>query len=196
MGKPLLPRFFFEDNPLEEISTAYVGYLTLSEDYADVVQAALAEQLGTDAAVRERVDKEKEEIARLDSGEAVVRFMRRGCHIGSRDALLEKARSMEEEVYPALLRRYRTSSQDVFLETAAYVLAKGGQAGMEQLKAVYPEIRDSYARSVACLLFGLRRQEDTIPLLLSEYRALAREDETGDLAQGPLLALYILYDML
>lgn len=65
---------------------------------------------------------------------------------------------------------------------------------MAQLKTLYPEIRNPYAQSMACLVFGIQKQEDTLPLLLAEYQRLKKEFPEESLCQGPLLAIYILYD--
>ena len=47
---------------------------------------------------------------------------------------------------------------------------------------------------MACLVFGIQKQEDTLPLLLTEYQRLQKEFPEESLCQGPLLAIYILYN--
>ena len=65
---------------------------------------------------------------------------------------------------------------------------------MEQLKAIYPDIRNPYAQSKACLLFGMRKQTDTLPLLLREYERMKKSYPDESFAEGPLLGIYLLFD--
>ena len=59
---------------------------------------------------------------------------------------------------------------------------------------MYGEIRNPYAQSMACLIFGMRKQEDMLPLLLKEYQRMKEAPGEEKLCQGPLLAIYILFD--
>ena len=92
-----------------------------------------------------------------------------------------------------MLRRLRTSFQEKFVETAVYTLAHAEQAYVDQLIEMYSEIRNPYAQSMACLVFGVQEREDTVELLLREYERLKKDYPEESYCQGPLLAIYILY---
>ena len=59
-----------------------------------------------------------------------------------------------------------------------------------------PDIRDPYARSMACVVFGMHDCEEMIPMLLREYERFRKDYPDEEYEQGPLLALYQLYGML
>ncbi len=192
----LLPKSFFKNNPLEQMSAALIAHFTMTAGFDERIQAKIEEISKPNIASQrwEDIEEERARIAQLDDGEAVVSFIRHGYDIVNRELLCKKILTMQEEVFPLMLRRFRTSFQDGFVETAAYALAHGEQIYIDQLKAMYPEIRNPYAQSMACLVFGVQRQEDTLPLLLAEYERLNEEYPEESFCQGPLLAIYILYD--
>jgi hypothetical protein len=142
---------------------------------------------------KEKIQQEREEIAALSSGEAVVRYMRRHFDFVNRTPLCQKALTMQEEVMPLMFQRYRTSMQESFIETAVQILAHAEDQYVEQFKALYPEIQPHYAKSIACLVYGARKQEDMLPLLLSEYQRFQTEYPDKSLSQGPLVAIYAMY---
>ncbi len=196
MDYKLLPKSFFQKNPLDEISAAMIAYFSMTDFFNERLQSKMEEILSESISDhrQKEIAEEKERIARLDSGEAAVAFIRHGYDIVNREFLCEKLLTMQEEVFPPILRRFRTSFQDIFVETAVHALAHGEQIYIDQLKAMYSEIRNPYAQSMACLVFGIQRQEDTLPLLLAEYERLKKEFPEKSLCQGPLLAIYILFD--
>ena len=129
----------------------------------------------------------------MDSGEAIVKFMRQE-HDGLTDsALCKKALTLESETVPLIMKRYMTSGQDRFIELSFQILAQADIQYTEQLFADYKSIRNPYAQAVACLLFGERGMEDAPPLLMEEYRRFQRDYPDEGFDQHPLLALYILY---
>ena len=192
----LLPKNFFKNEPLEEMSTAILAHFSMTALFADQMEAAVEEILDDKLPAERKVQiaAEKEAIAKLAGGEEAVRFIRKGFDIINRPTLCKKLLTMQEEVMPPLLRRFRTSFQDEVVETTAYCLAYGELEYVEQLKAMYGEIRNPYAQSMACLIFGMRKQEDMLPLLLREYQRMKKAHTEESLCQGPLLAIYLLFD--
>ena len=192
----LLPKNFFKNEPLEEMSTAILAHFSMTALFADRMEAAVEEILDDKLPAERKVQiaAEKEAIAKLAGGEEAVRFIRKGFDIINRPTLCKKLLTMQEEVMPPLLRRFRTSFQDEVVETTAYCLAYGELEYVEQLKAMYGEIRNPYAQSMACLIFGMRKQEDMLPLLLREYQRMKKAHTEESLCQGPLLAIYLLFD--
>lgn len=196
MDQSLLPKNFFKNEPLEEMSTAILAHFSMTALFADQMEAAVEEILDDKLPAERKVQiaAEKEAIAKLAGGEEAVRFIRKGFDIINRTTLCKKLLTMQEEVMPPLLRRFRTSFQDEVVETTAYCLAYGELEYVEQLKAMYGEIRNPYAQSMACLIFGMRKQEDMLPLLLREYQRMKKAHTEESLCQGPLLAIYLLFD--
>ena len=192
----LLPKNFFKNEPLEEMSTAILAHFSMTALFADRMEAAVEEILDDKLPAERKVQiaAEKEAIAKLAGGEEAVRFIRKGFDIINRPTLCKKLLTMQEEVMPPLLRRFRTSFQDEVVETTAFCLAYGELEYVEQVKAMYGEIRNPYAQSMACLIFGMRKQEDMLPLLLREYQRMKNAHTEESLCQGPLLAIYLLFD--
>lgn len=190
-----LPKGFFKKNPLNQLSAANISYFFMTTGFESCLEKEvfdLAKET-MDTERLEKIEQEREEISRLETGEDLVRFMRSNYDVSNRSLLCRRALTMQQIVLPPMLHRFRTSMQDIFIETAAYILAHAEPNYVEQLKAMYSEIRNPYAQSMACLVFGVQKQEDTLPLLLAEYQRLQKEFQEEDLCQGPLLAIYILY---
>lgn len=192
----LLPKGFFQKNPLKQVSSANIAYFSMTAGFDERLDKAIFDlaKENIDAERMVKIEQEQAEIQRLETGEDFVRFMRSNYDVSNRRLLCKRALTMQEAVIPPVLHRFRTSMQDMFIEAAVYILAHAEQVYVDQLKALYPEIRNPYAQSMACLVFGVQKQEDTLPLLLAEYQRLKKEFQEESLCQGPLLAIYILYD--
>jgi len=191
-----LPKGFFKKNRLNELSSANIAYFSMTSGFDERLEKKIFD-LAKESMNTERLDKikqEQEEISTLETGEEFVRFMRRNYDVANRSLLCKRALTMQQTVIPPMLRRFRTSMHDMFIEAAVYILAHAEQVYVDELKALYPEIRNPYAQSMACLVFGIQKQEDTLPLLLAEYQRLQVEWPEESLCQGPLLAIYILYN--
>ena len=85
------------------------------------------------------IEAEKDAISRLETGDAIVKFIRRGYDTVNRKTLCEKVMNMQEEVLPPLLRRFRTSFQDEVVESTVYILSNADEVYVEQLTEMYPE---------------------------------------------------------
>lgn len=190
-----LPRkSFFKKNPLDKVSTAAIADFSLTAQFNDRLQQEL------DKIISERIPderqlraaKDKEEVEKLDSGEAVVAYMRKE-HDNLADPMFcKKALTLEAEAAPLIVKRYKTTAQDRFVELAFRILAKSDKKYTRQLFEEYREIRGPYAQAMACLLFGEQEMEEAIPLLMKEYERFKKEYPDESLNQAPLLALYIL----
>ena len=187
---------FFKAHPLEKLSAAMFQDASLVMDFSEELY-----QKTTDTVVNGLLDNSRREqlsadlslIADLDSGEAVVRYMRQKHDPFANYDLYQKALSMEEEICPLIVRRYMTTAQEHFIDSAFRILAKADVKYAEGLLENYREIRNPYAQATACLLFGEHKMENAIPLLLKEYARFSAvyPDESYD--QSPLLALYLIY---
>ena len=191
-----LPKGFFKKNPLDQLSAANIAYFSITAGFDEDLENEVFDlaRKKMDAQRLDKINREREEIPHLETGEDFVRFMRSDYDIVNRHMLCKRALTMQQIVIPPMLHRFCTSMQDMFIETAVYILAHAEQSYVEQLKSLYPKIRDPYAQSMTCLVFGIQKQEDTLPLLLAEYQRLQKEFPEENLDQGPLLAIYILYN--
>lgn len=141
------------------------------------------------------MEQDKQEVAALSSGEDIARYMRKRHDILASPALCEKTLSLIEDAAPHIIKRYMTTAQDTFIELAFRIFIRADKRYAEELYSVYHNIRDPYARAVACLLFGRHNMEPSVPLLLREYKRFQTDYPDEDFEQFPLLALYILFDV-
>lgn len=190
-----IPNQFWKQNPLEAMSSAQISYFSMRIFPADEINEAMLEIASPHIPLERQteINAELQEIASLDSGAAVVKFMRHEYDIVNRNTLCKKALEMQEDVMPLVLRRFQTSVQTVFIETAAMIFSHCDTVYAVKLREIYPDIRDPYARSIASLALAVQGDEEAVPLLLWEYERLRREYPDENYDQGPLLALYSLY---
>ena len=195
MDKKLLPKKFFKDNPLDKMSAPLIAHFSMTAGFNEKLQNAMWDILEgrIEPERKARIEEEKAEIARLETGDAIVKFIRNDYDIANRETLCKKILTMQAEVLPPLLRRFQTSFQDSVTETTVYILGHAEREYVDQLIEMYPEIRNPYAQSMACVALGVQEREDTLPLLLREYERLKRQYPEESYCQGPLLAIYILY---
>lgn len=194
MDRKQLPKDFFKSNPLNKMSAAIIGdfkYRTrglkeLNEKIETIVKSNIEEDRN------EKIVREKEVIDHIDNADALVSFMRKRKEMMLDYLLLEKARSFEKDAAPLILKRYKSSGMDSFIELSVQILSVYDMRYTEQLLSEYRDIRNPYAQAQACLLFGERQMDEAAPLLLAEYERFQRDFFEKDYDQFPLLALYIL----
>ena len=144
--KKLLPRNFFRDNPFDDLSAQVIALvsITMFEDaqYQEHMWKAVEEKVTPEQLAL--LEQEKTEISELKTGEAVVKFIRRGFDLINGPMLSQKILTMQDEVIPLLLRRFLTSFQDSIADAAFCVLSSSNvnQAYIDQLIADYPKIRN------------------------------------------------------
>jgi len=212
-NKPEIPKSFWKENPLHKNSFARIAYMMmiyLASDNAKEMVSDLIQQNMTSKSI-DTYFLESEKIRKLSSAEEVVKFMRQGCAGIILNHLTEKIEDLEEsgeDVVSMILKRYQTSTQKQFIDTAAYVLSQLAPKFIFELERIFPEIRSPYARSMACIIFGAFEYTDTIPLLMEEYQSMKNGDYDdyggpyidessglgGGYEEGPLLALRLLYE--
>lgn len=195
MDKKLLSKNFFRDNPLDKMSAPLIAHFSMTAGFNEKLQNVMWEILegDLDPERKAKIKEEQEKISRLETGEEVVKFIRSDYDVVNRELLCKKVLTMQAEVMPPLLRRFKTSFQDSVTETAVYILGHAEQEYVDQLIEMYSEIRSPYAQSMACVALGVQEREDVLPLLLREYERFKREYPEESYCQGPLLAIYILY---
>ena len=197
MDKKLLSKNFFKDNPLDETSAAMFADFSLVMDFAEdqklqeEIERLITPQLPNDRIAA--IENTREVITAAQGAEEIVKLMRKELEMPNRTELRKLAVEKQEETVPLILKRFRTSGQDIFIENAMAVLSKSNRSYAEDLLRDYSSIRNAYAQSMACLVFGEQKIEEAIPLLLREYERFKKQYPDESFDQGPLLALYILY---
>ena len=144
MDKKLLPRNFFRDNPLDKMSAPLIAHFSMTAGFDEKLQNAIWDILEGEIEPerKARIEEEKAEIARLETGDAIVKFIRNDYDIANRETLCKKILTMQAEVLPPLLRRFQTSFQDSVTETTVYILGHAEREYVDQLIEMYPEIRN------------------------------------------------------
>lgn len=195
MDKNLLPKNFFRDNPLDEMSTARLADFSirtvlkddLTNEMNKILQSTMSQSRAAD------VKASQEALDKLETAEELVMYMRKDAESMTYPTLCRKALAMQEEVMPLIIKRYLTTAQTCFIEAAVRIFGNADRKYTEELLKEYGNIRNPYAQANACLLFGEFRMMETVPLLLSEYRRFLRNYPDQGYAQCPLFALNILY---
>lgn len=90
------------------------------------------------------------------------------------------------------MKKIRTSGHDLFIENTAILLANADDKYAEELYEIFDDIRNPYARSELCIVFGVKKMENSIDLLLKQFVQIKQERPDDDYEQGPLLALSLL----
>lgn len=197
MNKKLLPKSFFRDNPLDTSSAQVIaclsGLMSNNDKFLETIEKNTKKKLDPERLAL--LNEERKEILALESGAEVVKYIRRGIDVLNYPMLSQKILTMQDEVMPLLLRRYLTSSLDSVIESTTYVLLNVNvdPQYVDQLIADYSKIRNPYAQSMACVVFGANMREELLPLLLLEYERLMREYPEEDYCQGPLVAIYAMH---
>ncbi|MDE7203412.1 MAG: hypothetical protein K2O91_16295 [Lachnospiraceae bacterium] len=197
MNNIQLPKHFFEDNPLSEISAAQLTHfemitITMTDLYDEVNDAIVS---GMEKSRYEQYMAEKDYIMNLNRAEDIVSYMRKLKDPVNSGLLLEKALDYQNEVMPLVLKKICTSGHDVFIERAAILIANADEKYTKQLYDIFPDIRNAYARSELCIVFGVRKKAEYTQLLMEQFKRIKEERPDTDYEQGPLLALYLIYEI-
>lgn len=196
MGEIQLPEHFFEEHPLNDISTALMTHFRM----LTITMSELNEQINEMVVPRmekSRYDQymtEKECIENLRNAEDIVSYMRKVKDSNNISLLIQKAIAYQDDVMPLVLKRICKSGHDVFIENAAILIANTDIKYTEELYAVFPDIRNAYARSELCIVFGVKKKVEYTQLLMEQFRKIKEERPDEDYEQGPLLALHLIYE--
>lgn len=189
---------FFEENPLSEISTALLTHFRMMT----VTMSDLEEEMNgmvipvMDETRHEKYLAEKEQIMDFYKAEDIVSCMRKIKDSANISLLIRKAIEYQDEVAPIVLKKICRSGHDLFIENSALLLANADTEYTEQLYEIFPDIRNAYARSEMCIVFGVKKKAEYTPLILEQFYKIGQERPDQDYEQGPLLALYLINDMI
>ena len=59
---------------------------------------------------------------------------------------------------------------------------------------MFKDIRNPYAKAHACIVFGMKNMQEKVDFLLEEYQKFSRLYPNESFEQGPLLAIYLIYN--
>ncbi len=133
-------------------------------------------------------------ISELSSSEEIVNYMRKLKSIANAPQIISKALVYEDETMPLILKRYLTNAVDIFIETAGKCFVKADINYVHRLRKQYNNIRNPYAKAVACLVFGIKEMYEESDFLFQEYVKMRTEYPNESFSDFPLLALHILHD--
>ncbi len=195
MSNIRLPKHFFEDNPLNDISTALLTHIkmltiTMSEVDEQINKVVVP---GMEKSRYDQYMAEKECIMNLKNAEDIVSFMRKIKDPSNSSFLIQKAIAYQDDVIPLVLKRICKSGHDVFIENASILIANADNKYTEELYDVFPDIRNTYARSELCIVFGVKKKAEYTQLLMEQFKSIKEERPDKDYEQGPLLALHLIY---
>lgn len=195
LNETQIPEQFFEDNPLMRFSTALLTHfrmvtITMSELNEQVNQMTVPMM---DESRYERYLAEKECIMNLDRAEDIVSYMRKIKDPSNISLLIQRALEYQDEVMPLIMKKICVSGYDVFIENTAILLANADIKYTEQLYDIFPDIRNAYARSELCIVFGVKKKAEYTQLLMDQFKKIKEERPDEDYEQGPLLALNLIY---
>lgn len=196
MEKNQLPRHFFEKNQLQELSAAMLTHfrmITLAVPELNEKVAEVAAPFMEQSRV-EQYQNEKDAITNLVEAEEIVAYMRKIKETSNSSLLIEKALEFQDTVIPLVLKRICKSGHDIFIENAALLLANAEDKYTEDLYDIFSDIRNPYARSELCIVFGVKKKKEYTDLILEQYVQIKKERPDQNYEQGPLLALHLIYD--
>lgn len=195
MEENVLQKDFFKKNPLQELSAAAIADFgaktilidSINEKMKDIVGMSMSKERRTKA------EQDQQDVAQLANGEDVVRYMRKDHDVLVDSLLCKKALSFIDDAGPHIVKRYKTTGQDSFIELAFRILVHADKRYAEELFGMYHDIRNPYAQAMACLLLGEHNMKSSASFLLKEYKRFQTDYPRESFDQFPLLALYILF---
>lgn len=196
MEKNQLPKNFFKENQLQELSAAMMTHfrmITLAVPELDEKVTGLAAPFMEQSRL-EQYQNEKDAITNLVEAEEIVSYMRKIKEPSTSSLLIKKAVEFQDTVIPLVLKRICKSGHDIFIENTAILLANAEDKYTEDLYDIFSDIRNPYARSELCIVFGVKKKKEYTDLILKQYVQIKKERPDHDYEQGPLLALHLIYD--
>lgn len=191
--KNKLDKRFFDTHQVPELSAANFFHFSANGALPDLFQQfdKMAKENGI---VTPDNSDERKNIASMTDPESIVNYMRKLKGIDSRHEMIEKVSQYAEATMPLILKRYLTSALEGFIETAGYCFIKNDLQYTLDLRAHYNEIRNPYAKAVACLVFGMKGMNDEGDFLYEEYEKMRSAYPKESYSDFPLLALHIIND--
>ncbi len=188
-----LDKKFFDTHKVPELSAANIFHFSANDSLQDMFRQfdRIAAEKGI--AIRDNSNV-RNSIATMTDPECIVNYMRKLNAIENRHELVEKVSEYAKTAMPLILKRYLTSALDGFIEIAGYCFIKNDLEYTIDLRQKYNEIRNPYAKAVACLVFGMKGMDNECDFLYDEYEKMRNSYSKENYSDFPLLALHILFE--
>ena len=184
---------FFDEHKVSKLSAANIFYFSVNDVLPKLFLEFEKMSKKKGIAVPDTSDEQKM-IASMTDPESIVNYMRKLKAMTCRNDMVKKVSEYADATMPLILKRYLTSGLDEFIELAGHCFIKNDLRYTLELRKQYHEIRNPYAKAVACLVFGMQGMNDECDFLYEEYEKMRRAYPDESYADFPLLALHIIND--
>ena len=191
---------FFSENPISDKnpSAAALGSFLIkiarNDDYAtmDSILEEADAKLTPERKAEIAATLAKVEAA--DTGQQFIKLMRSELDIVARRILFKKARAIESEIVPELVRMLKRSLNDYFIESAIEFLATADTNVSEELIADFEQIRNPYAQAKILLMLGFTADEKHVPWFIDKYHVLKKSYPEERFHEGAYFGLDGIWD--
>ena len=167
-----LSKKFFDNHKISELSAANIFYFSTNDALSDLFQQIdkIAKEKGL---IVPDYSVEKAEIMAMTDPEMIINYMRKNNAMANRFVMVQKVSEYENATMPLVLKRYLTSALDNYIEIAAHCFLKNNVRYTIELRKKYSEIRNPYAKAVACLVFAMQGMGEEIDFLFEEFEKMS-----------------------
>lgn len=190
---PNFDKKFFATHEIPKYCAANIFYYYVSDYFSGMSEEFLKSAKEKGITLPD-YSKEEAEIRNLTDPLTIVNYIRKINAMANREVLVQKITEYTDSTMPLILKRYLTSGLDEFIEISGHCFLKNDLKYLAELKSRYEEVRDPYARAVACLIFAMSDLEIDANFLYQEYLKFRRMYPNEGYDYFPLLGLHLLYE--
>ena len=154
----------------------------------------MPELLGTAAELvrvyEKRAEVERESLQNENNPDVLIKMLRGGCDKINLYLLRERVLANEQDLIPRILKMFKTSLNNVFIENTVKILARTKNNYSKELLEIIDDIVSPYALSLICITLGFIADEDAIPVLMDKFEYFKKHFPNNNYEQGPLLGLF------
>ena len=179
MYKKQLTKFFNENpitdkNPSAAALGSFLIKMARDEDSAKLESILKKVDLELPPERRAKLAEIMAKVEAASTSQQMIKLMRGDLDLAAGRKLFEKARALESEIVPELVRMLKRSYNDGFIEVATKFLAIADTNVSEELIADFDQIRNPYAQSSTLLMLGFTADEKHVPWFIDKYHELKR----------------------
>ncbi len=187
-GPPNLSKQFFQQNPLKDLSAARLLYsVLLAPEMEEWVSTISRRLISRGKEEEKRIDREK-------NPENLLLIMEQQPDPINQSLLKERILKHANVAIPTIIGKLKDNQDETYVELAIKIIYKSKGDWSVPLLENLKSINDLYTLSLVCLLLGLLGSREAIQLVWNFYHYLKENYFNRDYEQGPLLALYELYE--
>ena len=183
MYRNLLTDKFFEDNPIIDLSAQQVVYAQMD---IPIMTELVSEHVRK---YIKRADEERDRLVHEDDPDVLIKMLRGKCDNINYHILYQRVLEQEEVLIPRILKMFKTSLNNIFIEHTVMILVNAQKNYSEELLKMLDEIRSPYALSLACIALGFIADEEVIPILMEKLEYFKKNYPEKEYEQGPLYGL-------